>query len=468
MPNTDSAANFTHETNPNASPAVPPLTHHIARANAPRKQPRDDSASTRHHSRDITSAHDDLDDFSPPTKKFKSPASTNTTAHHSDSGEEAYYESDSETVTSPYGPSTNSLYRLLGAVENVLTEEREMAISLHQLDAIRAMIDSLDETRRVTLAHLERAMLEHLAFIMRLTAPNNINNYIEQQKAEMAAQESAKTVNGNSEAVTTEHNTPVTSNSHQQIHNTTSNDIQKVDTAKSVDEANKLVKESAPTQIMTSPIPERPVAIPVPVPTQSNNIAVSTPMVQELLASGQIALPPQVENAARELRDVFANATLLQMGSKADIEAFQNCFVQVLNQSKLAIRHDVTTLLEALISIKNRQQQLGQYTFIDHAQLRSLTADLHALKQRVVLSSRAVQSMFVQLVAQFTEQIDAAKRIYQENAGNHVRLLDEVVRARLAPALSREVDLLRQQLLKHIVCIQSNLAYIDTLVFTSE
>jgi hypothetical protein len=427
--------------------------HGLRPLQIPRKVPRDDlhlpALKSRAAHLSSYGDHEDPDDFLPPAKKFKSfqPASP-------DSGDETYADSDSETVSSPYGPSTNSLFRLLGAVENVLTEEREMSTMLSQMCAVRAMIDSLDETRKVALNGLEHTVMGQLDHIQHLISPENIGNVIEKEQAEAAKQETTSnsvdiptapsTVPGSEPTTETAQQSPIASAPKP---TTTSEDATSQEVAAL--RTSILAVEAAEADIESAmgPHVEKPITL-APVP--------------------EVELPAALEAATRDLVAVFANATLLQMGSNADIEAFKNCFVHVLNQSKVNINQDVATLFEALVNLKKRQTQLGQGTFIDHLQLRQINSDLHNLKQRVVHSSRAVQSMFVQLVTQFTEQIETAKRIYQENAGNHVRLLDEVVRARLAPALTHDIDQLRTQLLAHINCVHANMAYLDNLVLTSE
>lgn len=438
------------------SPTGPFLPHLNLRAAYPRKAPKDELKfinarlnAHAHESHDL----DEWEDMYPPAKKSKT-----LIPNAPDSGDETYYESDSETVSSPYGPSANSLYRLLGAVENVLTEEREMATAMNQMHALRSMIDSLDETRKTTLLHLEHSLFSQLEYLQRAVTPAAIASAMERQQAEAKkeqAQEMQNTVSTtlppassqvpeptSSPAVSVHSPQPVVATPNTALHSATEvqeaqllqNSILAVQTAEAHIEAAMGPHVDAPPAVVVPPV----------------------------------TLPAELEKAAGELIAIFTNATVLQMGSQADIEAFKNMFVHILNQAKASINQDVATLFEVLVSLKARQTALGQGTFIDHMQIRALTNDLQALKQRVVSSSRAIQNMFVQLVSQFSEQIETAKIIYQENAGNHVRLLDEVVRSRVTPNLVKEVDQLRSDLLTHINCVHANLAYLDTLVLSTE
>lgn len=158
----------------------------------PRKTPREELHFVPHRfgrSSGESGDGDDLDEFSPPAKKSK------TIATSVDSGDEAYYDSDSETTLSPYGPSSNSLYRLLGAVENVLNEEREMAMTLNQMQAVRAMIDSLDETRKTTLTHLEHTLMDQLEHLHHLITPAHIASVIEKEQVQTASKEAGEAQN---------------------------------------------------------------------------------------------------------------------------------------------------------------------------------------------------------------------------------------------------------------------------------
>lgn len=432
------------------------MPHLNLRAVYPRKAPRDElkfiNARLNAHAHD-THDHDEWEDMYPPAKKSKTLIS-----NAPDSGDETYYESDSETVSSPYGPSANSLYRLLGAVENVLTEEREMATAMNQMHALRSMIDSLDETRKTTLLHLEHSLFSQLEYLQRAVTPAAIASAMERQQAE-AKKEQA-----------------------QEMQNTVSTTLPPASSQVPEPTSTPAVPVQAPQAVVAGPNPGLPLAAEAQEAQllQNSILAVQTAEAHIEAAMGPhvdappavvvppITLPAELEKAAGELIAIFTNATVLQMGSQADIEAFKNMFVHILNQAKASINQDVATLFEVLVSLKARQTALGQGTFIDHMQIRALTNDLQALKQRVVSSSRAIQNMFVQLVSQFSEQIETAKIIYQENAGNHVRLLDEVVRARITPNLVKEVDQLRSDLLTHINCVHANLAYLDTLVLSTE
>lgn len=479
-----------------SSPTGPFLPHLNLRSALPRKAPREplrfahprfSQGSTEYPD------HDEFDDLYPPAKKSKS------LPPGPDSGDETYYDSDSETVSSPYGPSASSLYRLLGAVENVLTEEREMATTASQMQAVRAMIDSLDETRKTTLAHLEQSLLSQLEYLHRSVTPAAIASAIERQKAAVLKQQALQ----NSQAASSVAPASDTANAMQGV-------TPLADPVSAAPNSGMMPSEldmastsdSTATAHVTpmASIPSAPIVPAAPVSgTQSAQVVAEEAREEQILKSsilavqsaeahieaamgphvdappeGSVAVPPvtllpaDLEKAADELVTVFTNATVLQLGSQEDIEAFKNMFVHILTQAKAGINQDVAALFEALVALKARQTLLGQGTFLDHMQLRAVSADLNALKQRVVSSSRAIQGMFVQLVSQFSEQIETAKRIYQENAGNHVRLLDEVVRSRLTPALVQEVDQLRSELLAHINCVHANLAYLDTLVLTTE
>lgn len=546
--------------------------HHHGGYQAPRKMPRSDihlmnvapshysgngaQLSLMHNNR--WDSEDFMDEFSPPHKRAKMAPSSGTSSSSGssshalntnisvESGDETYnYESDSETALSPYGPSATSLHRLLGAVENVLTEEREMAMTLAQLEAMRTMIDSVEETRKRTLGKLEAALIHQLNSIKGLASPECVQATIaEKQRADEEANRTssattdanatpASNTTANPSAQQTSSNTPnpqspeKTDDVKMQVDptpappaptpalipsptstitapngavNTTSINTASVNhtAAPSASVDNKETSQAATTATdatasnnTTSPIKPPPHVgtleqeLPKIVESQAaleaaeahveqvmgplrdahhSILAPSLTLPLQLLSS----LPPELETAAVDLSSVFANATLLQLGSQADVEAFKQFFVQSLAQSKVRINQEVAMLFETLSALKTRQALLGQNTFIDQLQLRGLSTDLHELKQRVVHASRAVQNAFVQLVSQFTEQIETAKRIYQESAGNNVKLLDEIVRAQMTPQLTSQVDLLKRQLLAHVNCVRANLAYLDTLVLNTE
>lgn len=456
-----------------------------------------------------------MDEFSPPHKRSKfapssGASSTSSNSSHTmntnisvESGDETYnYESDSETALSPYGPSATSLHRLLGAVENVLTEEREMAMTLAQLEAMRTMIDSVEETRKRTLGKLESALMHQLNSLHGLTSAESLQATItEKQRADEDISVAS--------APTTALETPVAppSTPASSVQHSSASIQPPTALEKPAEDDSKMQVDSAPPTAAVSSatltsedkplVKEVPAATAVPhvVSLEQELPRIVESQVQLETAEAQVeaimgplrdghhsvlapsltlplqllaSLPPELENAAVDLSSVFANATLLQLGSQADVDAFKQGFVQSLAQSKVIINQEVAMLFETLGALKSRQTQLGQNTFIDQLQLRGLSSDLHELKQRVVHASCAVQNAFVQLVSRFSEQIETAKRIYQESAGNNVKLLDEIIRAQMTPQLISQIDLLKRQLLAHVNCVRANLAYLDTLVLNTE
>lgn len=541
-PDSEISSTSPRESGSASSPTGPFLPHLNLRAAAaashhgshpvPRKMPRSDlnlmHVGPSHYSNtgaqlslmntNRWDTDDYMEDFSPPHKRAKLPissaaSSSSGSSSHTmntnisvESGDETYYyESDSETALSPYGPSANSLHRLLGAVENVLTEEREMAMTLAQLEAMRTMIDSVEETRKRTLGKLEAALVHQLSAIQGLASSECVQATIaEKQRAqEEVARATAAAANpAPTDSPTAPPTTPAVPAT------TTSLDSTKVPSPEKPAESDaKMYVDSAPPTADAQPIAPTPEHKPVekevpsaPAPQPAPTLEQELPKIVESqfqleVAEAQVeqimgplrdqhhsilapsmtlplqllsVLPPELEAAAVDLSSVFANATLLQLGSQADVEAFKQFFVQSLAQSKVRINQEVAVLFETLGALKVRQTQLGQNTFIDQIQLRNLSTDLHELKQRVVHASRAVQNAFVQLVSQFSEQIETAKRIYQESAGNNVKLLDEIIRAQLTPQLTSQVDLLKRQLLAHVNCVRANLAYLDTLVLNTE
>lgn len=498
----DLAAQETSGFEATSSPTGPFLPHLNLRAAAaaashpvPRKQPRADlhllnathqtmshaptsNLSMRHHSHGREWEGEDLgfEESAPPAaKRSKHAHNASSSVHHHlnlqnnisiDSGDE----SDSETALSPYGSTTSSLHRLLGAVENVLTEEREMASALAQLETVRTLIASVEETRKKTIGRLDQMLLSHLDTVQKLVSRESIESSIlERAKAEADAREKAAMEDSlkqkNSEPQSETENKSGESNDNQSDSNQQRDANQREKravTAESQAEAAELAKRS---ENLVESAEARVESVMGPLRDQHHSIlAPSTTLPVRLLSS----LPSELESAATDLTTLFLNATLLQLGSQADVESFKQFFVQSLNQSKAQINVEVAQLFEALSALKTRQTQLGQNTFIDQLQLRNLSEDLHELKQRVVHASRAVQGAFVQLVSQFSEQIEAAKRVYQESAGNNVKLLDEIVRSQITPQLTAQIDISKQQLLAHVNCVRANLAYLDTLVLGTE